>query len=274
MRAKLDNSEKTLEFDKRPDPLENSVSGIIIDESQGFVVTHGSLLAPFLNHYSRIISSVRKYNHFTNYDAEISVDVLVQKSNHVPSCGISSQPMAKRTKSYFTELLNCSVNKDIQGRSLQQYRGRLISVFKCKKFEEAFQHLMPVEAGWKFNENYHNQSNVNGTPTNKSHLTRKDEVDQSLVALLPCFVLIGLEVPVSCEPLSLPHLHQCRIGDVSEVIATPFGDLSPEVFMNSYSKGVISNLSGSSGVLILTDARCIPGSEGGALYIKDTNGNR
>ncbi|XP_064602729.1 peroxisomal leader peptide-processing protease-like [Liolophura sinensis] len=276
VRVKLNNQEKTLDFGTKPDTMENSVSGIIVDESQGFVVTHGSLIAPFLSHHSRILSGLRKYNHFITCDEQISVDVLVQESEKVQSFDINSQPTSKRPKSYFTELLNCSVNKGCHGRSLQQFRGRLISVFKCKKFEDALQHLMPVEAGWKFNENYQKQSDVNDTPTNQSHIALNDEVAQSLVALLPCFVLIGLEMPVRCddEPLCLPHFQQCRIGDMSEVVATPFGGLSPEVFMNSYSKGVISNVSGGSGVLMLTDARCIPGSEGGALYVRDANGIR
>lgn len=51
-----------------------------------------------------------------------------------------------------------------------------------------------------------------------------------------------------------------------EINATPFGGLNPEVFLNSKSQGIISNISGKNKVLIMVDARCIPGSEGGALY--------
>lgn len=35
------------------------------------------------------------------------------------------------------------------------------------------------------------------------------------------------------------------------------------MFMNSVSKGVLSNVAGD---LLLTDARCIPGTEGAAIY--------
>lgn len=50
------------------------------------------------------------------------------------------------------------------------------------------------------------------------------------------------------------------------MVGTPFGSLSPAVFLNSVSKGVLSNVAGAQYDLLLTDARCIPGTEGGAIY--------
>ena len=43
------------------------------------------------------------------------------------------------------------------------------------------------------------------------------------------------------------------------------------VFMNSISEGVLSKVIGSGDQLLLTDARCLPGSEGGAICIKNNN---
>jgi len=56
------------------------------------------------------------------------------------------------------------------------------------------------------------------------------------------------------------------VGSVVYVVGTPFGNLSPVVFLNSVSKGVLSNVAGTDQALLLTDARCIPGTEGGAIY--------
>jgi len=56
------------------------------------------------------------------------------------------------------------------------------------------------------------------------------------------------------------------VGSVVHVVGTPFGNLSPAVFLNSVSKGVLSNVAGADQDLLLTDARCIPGTEGGAIY--------
>jgi len=60
--------------------------------------------------------------------------------------------------------------------------------------------------------------------------------------------------------------HFLSIGQTVFAVATPFGNLSPAVFLNSVSKGIVSNIVGAESELILTDARCIPGTEGGALY--------
>ena len=38
------------------------------------------------------------------------------------------------------------------------------------------------------------------------------------------------------------------------------------MFLNSISNGVLSNVAGAQQDLLLTDARCIPGTEGGAIY--------
>ena len=56
------------------------------------------------------------------------------------------------------------------------------------------------------------------------------------------------------------------VGDAVYVVGTPFGSLSPTVFLNSVSKGVLSNIAGACHELLLTDARCMPGTEGGAVY--------
>ncbi|KAG1950483.1 GTP-binding protein SAR1a [Pimephales promelas] len=40
-----------------------------------------------------------------------------------------------------------------------------------------------------------------------------------------------------------------------------------DLFMNSISKGIVSNLAGEENALILTDARCLPGTEGGGVFI-------
>lgn len=50
------------------------------------------------------------------------------------------------------------------------------------------------------------------------------------------------------------------------VESSPFGSLSPDVFLNSLSYGIISNVCGRNGDVLLTDARCIMGSEGAPVF--------
>ncbi|XP_072195935.1 peroxisomal leader peptide-processing protease [Excalfactoria chinensis] len=46
---------------------------------------------------------------------------------------------------------------------------------------------------------------------------------------------------------------------------TPFGALCPELFLNALSTGVLSNATGPRRALLLTDARCLPGTQGGPV---------
>ncbi|XP_006100035.1 peroxisomal leader peptide-processing protease [Myotis lucifugus] len=44
---------------------------------------------------------------------------------------------------------------------------------------------------------------------------------------------------------------------------SPFGSFCPDIFLNTLSRGVLSN---AAGPLLLTDARCLPGTEGGGVF--------
>ncbi|NWY35077.1 TYSD1 protease, partial [Pheucticus melanocephalus] len=50
--------------------------------------------------------------------------------------------------------------------------------------------------------------------------------------------------------------------------------LCPELFLNTLSRGVVSNLAGEENALVLTDARCLPGTEGGAAFVPSPAGPR
>ncbi|XP_069548803.1 peroxisomal leader peptide-processing protease [Brachyistius frenatus] len=47
---------------------------------------------------------------------------------------------------------------------------------------------------------------------------------------------------------------------------SPFGSLCPDLFISTLSRGIVSNLAGEDNAVILTDARCLPGTEGGGLF--------
>ncbi|KAJ8356509.1 hypothetical protein SKAU_G00193030 [Synaphobranchus kaupii] len=57
-------------------------------------------------------------------------------------------------------------------------------------------------------------------------------------------------------------------GRVVFACGSPFGTFCPDLFMSTLSKGIVSNLAGEHNALILTDARCLPGTEGGGLFVK------
>ncbi|NWW17668.1 TYSD1 protease, partial [Falcunculus frontatus] len=65
-----------------------------------------------------------------------------------------------------------------------------------------------------------------------------------------------------------------RKGQALLACGSPFGDLCPELFLNTLSRGVVSNLAGEENALVLTDARCLPGTEGGAAFVPSPDGPR
>lgn len=53
-------------------------------------------------------------------------------------------------------------------------------------------------------------------------------------------------------------------GSSTEIESTPFGN---PVFIGSIARGIISNVVGDKGCVIMTDAYAFPGSEGGPVYV-------
>ncbi|NWR91052.1 TYSD1 protease, partial [Furnarius figulus] len=65
-----------------------------------------------------------------------------------------------------------------------------------------------------------------------------------------------------------------RKGQALLACGSPFGALCPELFLDTLSRGVVSNLAGEGNALVLTDARCLPGTEGGAAWVPAPGGPR
>ncbi|XP_064369682.1 peroxisomal leader peptide-processing protease [Dromaius novaehollandiae] len=57
-----------------------------------------------------------------------------------------------------------------------------------------------------------------------------------------------------------------RKGQALVACGSPFGALCPDLFLNTLSAGVLSNAAGPRNALLLTDARCLPGTEGGGVF--------
>uniref|UniRef100_A0A8C3TI41 Peroxisomal leader peptide-processing protease n=1 Tax=Catharus ustulatus TaxID=91951 RepID=A0A8C3TI41_CATUS len=136
------------------------------------------------------------------------------------------------------------------------------------------------------------------------------ELDARLLALVPCAAFrralerglgraerwrFGAEDEVGTDPRALPWFAWLRVpaldaaeggwaarasagclrkGQALLACGSPFGDLCPELFLNTLSRGVVSNLAGEENALVLTDARCLPGTEGGAAFVPSPDGSR
>lgn len=144
-----------------------------------------------------------------------------------------------------------------RGRSPHGWKNcdaELLMVATCPRFQEAFSKIFSASDGWHFGGNDFEQE-VNS-------------LEQDLHCLHWFALLRILENDsygaswASCVPAG-----SLRKGDTVFTCGSPFGSLCPEIFMNTLSKGIVSNLAGANNALLLIDARCLPGTEGGGVFV-------
>ncbi|XP_060552802.1 peroxisomal leader peptide-processing protease-like [Ruditapes philippinarum] len=235
---------------------EGTASAILIDSKQGLVLTHASVLYPLIEdcdpeRLGKVLNSGSGDKRI--FSSSVNIEVTLPNGENGPE------------DSYFTndntihpvKLLSNTV-QDV--KPFIKCKGKFKTIFECRRLTRVLNNLMPSDS-WQFveetaaTENKQNQDNKTQTKA------------QMCYKLLSFFVLIKLQnmYPID-NVLMIRDSIDNKVGDLVEICATPFGSMSPEVFLNAKSRGILSNVAGPQGILLLTDARCVPGSEGGALF--------
>lgn len=235
-----------------------STSGILIDTEKGLVLTHASLVSHIVSNAPTLMKDVIK--HGVSYS-----DILT----HCPLTVHTKIPtkLTREESHIQTALLSSHGGHLINNtEELQESNARVKCLFISWNLKKAISKMLPKN-DWEFVENLHeevNQTNVNSTSNSKS-VAKND--DSAFHSLLPCFIVVQIQgwIPLS-SVLSIHSSLNVGIGDALEVVGTPFGVQNADVFFNSHSRGIVSNVAGKHNCLILTDARCIPGCEGAAVY--------
>ncbi|XP_068240468.1 peroxisomal leader peptide-processing protease isoform X2 [Palaemon carinicauda] len=127
--------------------------------------------------------------------------------------------------------------------------------------------MMPPCDGWRLTEDI---------------IDNEDKYSDLESVMLSLFVVLKLDIQKDCEEKCrtiapgkelcdlidqlLMHTAVANKGANAYIESSPFGSLSPSVFLNSLSKGIISNVSGRNSDIYLTDARCMMGGEGAPVY--------
>ncbi|XP_073541826.1 peroxisomal leader peptide-processing protease [Phyllobates terribilis] len=258
----LDSQNKnrtTPESDKKPSyhPAANaecdgqwSCSGVILDRNLGIVICQGAVFFPFLK---------KNENDFANPDCKVLFandlpsDLLIQVES-----SIQSDISTKYGGHVLDDVLQpqsalglVPMSKSKSGRLQQQ--AQLLILLPCPDFQKAFSKLFNKEEGWVFSSD--EEKNEYGE-------FQKD------LAYLHWFAILKLQNP-------LPNTHKMGIMDSSKLVkgstvyacGSPFGSFYTDIFLNTISKGVLSNTAGDRNVVLLTDARCLPGSEGGGMFL-------
>lgn len=136
-------------------------------------------------------------------------------------------------------------------------------IFLQHDIQECMANIMPASQGWKLFEE--NQCSIS------------PNLEKLIMAT---FVLVTLSETKKISWMS-DEDDNTTIKAVNEILAqstpvnkgnfiyiesSPFGSASPNIFLNSLSHGIICNSSPKSGEVLLTDARCITGSEGAPVF--------
>ena len=220
--------------------ITNSCSGVVIDATRGLVITAASVFHPFLEAKHRnVFKRTLSVDH--RWFRHVHVNVTVEADH-----GNKHKDILKHDDD------SNLVDGDSVDRRTEQHRGEILQMCRVPSFATQLSQLFSSSDGWRINEN--NLTNTKGSSRETPH-------DDSL-QILACFVLIKLRNWRERKQ-NLAVSRHLDVGDTLYAVATPFGVMSLAVFMNSVSKGVVSNVAES---LFVTDARSVPGCEGGALY--------
>ena len=134
----------------------------------------------------------------------------------------------------------------------KEVSAQLIALVNCLEFEEAFQTVFQEADQWRF---------------------YGDDEDRELMRdarFLSWFAVLktsekGHGPKSECIPWQ--SCSSLQKGQAVVACGSPFGSLCLDLFINTLSRGIISNLAGEDSAVILTDVRCLPGSEGGGVFV-------
>lgn len=135
----------------------------------------------------------------------------------------------------------------------------LLMLVNCVEFRQAFQAVFPEAHQWRFY----------GDDGEDEELL-KDAQFLSWFAVLRAKGLPSLN---NACPHLIPWQDSASLVKGCPVVAcgTPFGSLCLDLFTSTLSRGIVSNLTGRENAIILTDARCLPGTEGGGLFALESS---
>ncbi|KAM8924415.1 peroxisomal leader peptide-processing protease [Pelodytes ibericus] len=220
-----------------------SCSGVIVDPRLGVALCHGAIFFPFLNREFRDVALAARdvilAGEFPR-DLAVRVECSAEQNNQggrvaEPQPGLGLVPMS---------------NQAGVGAGRKQLEAQLLMLVPCPDFQRAFSKLFNKSDGWVFS-------------SEEEYVELRNDL-----AYLHWFAVLKLQSPVSNEAARISFMPASKLLKGGPVYAcgSPFGSFYPDIFLNTISRGVVSNLAGKHNVVLLTDARCLPGSEGGGIF--------
>ncbi|NXV73508.1 TYSD1 protease, partial [Atlantisia rogersi] len=217
-----------------------SCSGVVLSRSPGLVLCQGAVFAPFL----RDARDAWAQPHALRPDVLRPCPRLLvlrpSARTYSPVLGLDAPATSCSTAS-----------------GLQQHEARLLALVPCGPFQRALLCAFGQADQWRFGEDAGD----------------RDEDDRRSLHWFAWLRVPGLD-SVSGGWMPLASARSLRKGEGLLACGSPFGALCPDLFLNTLSRGVVSNLAGEENALVLTDARCLPGTEGGGAFLPSPTGPR
>ncbi|XP_043912553.1 peroxisomal leader peptide-processing protease [Protopterus annectens] len=230
-----------------------SCSGVILDPDTGLVLCHGMIFLPFL--LDRDLSKCHYLfrDSFTT-ELQLHVNYLTTKATtkkEVPYMYHGEKEVKLNRRGLGMALL--SSTHQIH-RKIETVTAELLLMVSCSEFQDSFTKLFRKSDSWHF----YTEQNEGDADT---HLNDMASLHWFTLLKMQNFYKSGM------KRLNYASAGSLKKGDVTFACGSPFSSFCPDIFMNTLSKGIVSNLDGKRNAMILTDARCLPGTEGGGVFI-------
>ena len=203
-----------------------SCSGVVLNHQTGIIICNGFPFSRFMSHKAPVAPNSR----FLLPDTlTANLDIQIHS------------PARREGK---TDVIR-NVN------SPAPHKAKVLMLVNCLEFNMAFHTIFQESDSWKF----HNDDGI------------EELIKES--RFLSWFAVLKTDFEDSCRSsINIPRAESYSLRKGSAVVAcgSPFGSLCPDLFTNTLSTGIVSNLCGEDNAVILTDARCLPGTEGGGLF--------
>ncbi|KAF6318028.1 trypsin domain containing 1 [Rhinolophus ferrumequinum] len=235
-----------------------SCSGVILSRRPGLVLCHGGIFTPFLRAGSGALTAAGAA--FLPGDS-CSEDLRL----HVQWSPTAASPVGRPERG--RPALCTPQCAGLESGPLAGHRepplqlphpAELLLLLSCPAFRAHFAHLFGSETAeqWRF-----------ASTAPDAEVSEDEEEDQ--LRALGWFALLRVRpVPEEEADECGPRVAVAPLGAVPKgapllACGSPFGTFCPDIFLNTLSRGVLSN---ATGPLLLTDARCLPGTEGGGVF--------
>ncbi|XP_017284812.1 peroxisomal leader peptide-processing protease [Kryptolebias marmoratus] len=212
-----------------------SCSGVIVHPPTGSVICTGLPFSQFITDRESL-SSVPGVLFSHSFSSKLKIRVSLPAQTHLDSKLNPQEEALSRP-----------------GRQ-REVSAQLLMLVNCVEFKQAFLEVFKEADQWRF------------------HGDDEEDDDELLkdAQFLSWFAVLRADVLVNSSSASgtVPWQSSSSLQKGCPVVAcgSPFGSLCLDLFISTLSRGIISNLAGEDNAVILTDARCLPGTEGGGLF--------